>query len=128
MKQFAFSKLPPVFCFHLKRFEQSRSSTTMVKLDHHLPFPVQGLDMAPYVAPNVKSTCGEATIYDLFAVVEHVGSMDAGHYIAFVRRSGEWFRCDDSFVSAVPESELKATHAYLLFYARRGYIPPEVAV
>ena len=38
--------------------------------------------------------------YSLFAVVNHVGSLDAGHYTAFVRQHrDQWYKCDDHLIT-----------------------------
>uniref|UniRef100_A0A914ZK85 ubiquitinyl hydrolase 1 n=1 Tax=Parascaris univalens TaxID=6257 RepID=A0A914ZK85_PARUN len=43
-----FRSLPPLLVFHLKRFRQVDDGT-MVKLNRAIHFPVEGLDMSPYV-------------------------------------------------------------------------------
>lgn len=58
--------------------------------------------------------------YDLHAVVNHSGSMAQGHYTAFVKELGRWFRFDDTWVKEVDEQEVLQSEAYLLFYFQRG--------
>lgn len=58
--------------------------------------------------------------YDLLAVVNHSGSMAQGHYTAFVKEIGKWFRFDDTWVREVDEEEVLASEAYILFYFQRG--------
>ena len=60
-------------------------------------------------------------IYDLFAVVNHTGKIDRGHYTTLVRRRGEWFRCDDDKVSREPDMGpvIRSGEAYLVFYVQR---------
>lgn len=58
--------------------------------------------------------------YDLLAVVNHSGSMAQGHYTAFVKEVGRWFRFDDTWVREVDEEEVLASEAYILFYFQRG--------
>ncbi|KAJ1676755.1 hypothetical protein EV182_007563, partial [Spiromyces aspiralis] len=44
--------------------------------------------------------------YGLFAVIGHKGrSMDTGHYVAYARHRGEWFKFDDAMVTKVDISE-----------------------
>jgi ubiquitin carboxyl-terminal hydrolase 22/27/51 len=61
------------------------------------------------------------------AVVCHLGSMDGGHYVAFVRHHGQWFKCDDSWVIPATPQEVAASQAYLLFYAAHGQAAGVVA-
>lgn len=59
--------------------------------------------------------------YDLFAIVNHLGKIDSGHYTTNVRRQGIWYKCDDKEVSPIGnvEQTIRSGEAYLLFYARR---------
>ncbi|KHN82214.1 Ubiquitin carboxyl-terminal hydrolase 31 [Toxocara canis] len=158
-----FRSLPPVLVFHLKRFRQMEDGS-MIKLDRAIHFPVEGLDMSPYVlscgqtsngvpeqrkADNVEAhnTVGGATlldqksaslsksdvqrmsytnddcIYDLFAVVHHIGNtVNSGHYTASARNvvDAKWRSYDDHFVHiADPKQIAKCSNAYLLFYGKR---------
>ena len=46
---------------------------------------------------KVKEEIGR---YRLFAVVNHMGTTDSGHYINYVLHAGEqWFRCDDTYLT-----------------------------
>lgn len=58
--------------------------------------------------------------YDLLAVVNHSGGMAQGHYTAFVKEIGRWFRFDDTWVHEVEEEEVLSSEAYILFYFQRG--------
>lgn len=58
--------------------------------------------------------------YDLLAVVNHSGGMAQGHYTAFVKEIGRWFRFDDTWVHEVKEEEVLSSEAYILFYFQRG--------
>lgn len=58
--------------------------------------------------------------YDLLAVVNHSGGMAQGHYTAYVKEIGRWFRFDDTWVHEVSEEEVLASEAYILFYFQRG--------
>lgn len=63
----------------------------------------------------------ENNIYDLYAVCNHTGNMNRGHYTAFCRnyRDGQWYLYDDNQVSPICESKVITTAAYMLFYSRR---------
>ena len=112
----------------MKRFQQT--PTTVLKIDHDVSFPLQDLDISQFTADALKAKRegrswnaeehgpNAANLYDLFAIVEHIGTMDSGHYVAFVLCRGNWFRCDDAFVGAVEKSEVKLSKGYMLFYAQ----------
>eukprot|EP00306_Pavlova_sp_CCMP459_P011661 CAMPEP_0185189282 /NCGR_PEP_ID=MMETSP1140-20130426/5939_1 /TAXON_ID=298111 /ORGANISM="Pavlova sp., Strain CCMP459" /LENGTH=694 /DNA_ID=CAMNT_0027755833 /DNA_START=92 /DNA_END=2176 /DNA_ORIENTATION=- len=77
-------------------------------------------DAARLPASAQAAAEGESWIYDCFGVIVHHGTMNAGHYTNFVRHCGKWYNCDDAWVVAVTDEEVRQGKAYLLFYQRRG--------
>uniref|UniRef100_A0A8C5KZP7 ubiquitinyl hydrolase 1 n=1 Tax=Jaculus jaculus TaxID=51337 RepID=A0A8C5KZP7_JACJA len=135
--------LPDILIIHLKRFcqvgERRNKLSTLVK------FPLSGLNMAPHVAQRSTSskagpgpwpswkppTCLPTAypldfLYDLYAVCNHHGSLQGGHYTAYCRNSldGQWYSFDDSTVEPLQEDEVSTRGAYILFYQKRNSIPP----
>lgn len=38
--------------------------------------------------------------YSLFAVVNHIGTIETGHYTAYIRQhESQWFKCDDALIT-----------------------------
>lgn len=134
--------LPDILIIHLKRFcqvgERRNKLSTLVK------FPLCGLNMAPHVAqrsagpkpgpdpwPSWKQPACLPTsypldfLYDLYAVCNHHGSLQGGHYTAYCRNSldGQWYSYDDSTVDSLLEDEVITRGAYILFYQKRNSIP-----
>ena len=63
------------------------------------------------------------TMYDLFAVCNHHGDMNRGHYISYCKNpvASDWFIYDDQNVLPIQNKEqVVSQHAYILFYLRRG--------
>ncbi|ORZ19976.1 hypothetical protein BCR41DRAFT_385570 [Lobosporangium transversale] len=58
-------------------------------------------------------------VYNLFAVINHQGKMDTGHYTAFAKHRGEWFSLDDHKVSLASQKEVLDSKAYMLFYVKQ---------
>ncbi|CAG2122039.1 unnamed protein product [Medioppia subpectinata] len=58
--------------------------------------------------------------YDLYAVANHKGNMQSGHYTAYCRNPIDncWYLFDDTKVVAVNESSVITADAYILFYQR----------
>jgi len=75
---------PLVLVINLKRFKQGKRHSMWGsgggKLDTHVDFPIEGLDLAPYIKRNID---GEEYIYDLFGVSNHYGGCGGGHYTAY---------------------------------------------
>jgi ubiquitin carboxyl-terminal hydrolase 22/27/51 len=127
-KQLTIKSLPIVMCFHLKRFEhgfmekKKGKQQAMQKIDDFIEFPVE-IDLMPYTSKHIEGKENGSSIYSLFSVVQHVGSMESGHYTCYVKHNGQWFLCDDSTVYIANEDDVMSCQAYLLFYVRKtlGY-------
>ena len=70
------------------------------------------------------SAASPSILYDLFATVNHRGTLNQGHYIANVKCGNDWFSCNDAFVTNAGEGDgenevLSADGAYMLFYQKR---------
>ncbi|KAK3711001.1 hypothetical protein RRG08_009591 [Elysia crispata] len=130
--------LPDVMVLHLKRFKQTGLRRS--KLNTLVDFPLEGLDMSPYLARR-KGAGGGSSLnesntllashslqpddhtYDLLGVSNHYGNMMGGHYIAVCKSpvDGVWREFNDQRVRTLKEGEPIATkEAYLLFYQRRS--------
>lgn len=56
-------------------------------------------------------------IFELFALVCHIGSVNTGHYIVIIKNgNGQWLKFDDSVISLISQEEVVKANAYLLFY------------
>ncbi|NWI62074.1 UBP31 hydrolase, partial [Todus mexicanus] len=140
--------LPDVLIIHLKRFRQE--GDRRMKLQNMVKFPLSGLDMTPHVVKRSQSSWSlpshwspwrrpyglgrdpEDYIYDLYAVCNHHGTMQGGHYtgkypaiLSYCKNSvdGQWYCFDDSEVQQLSENEVCKQTAYILFYQRRTAIP-----
>jgi ubiquitin carboxyl-terminal hydrolase 22/27/51 len=51
-------------------------------------------------------------LYDLQGIVCHIGSLDQGHYVAYIRGYNDdndtWYKCDDDNVVEVDQSTVEA--------------------
>ena len=62
-------------------------------------------DMGPFMSSARNTSlspefCDSAHYkYELFAVVNHMGNLQSGHYTSFIRQTSSWFRCDDSLIT-----------------------------
>lgn len=130
VKQMSISKLQPILCMHVKRFEYVAAQQRFTKLDGYIAFPLQGLNMKPYMSTSVlgeqvrkgqhnSSAEGRDHLYDLYAVVSHSGKLTGGHYIVYVWSAGAWYCCDDAWVTRVDEKDVASCQAYLLFYVQQ---------
>jgi ubiquitin carboxyl-terminal hydrolase 22/27/51 len=81
-KQLSIKRIPPVLSIQLKRFEHGTSTS---KIETKIRFPIE-LDLTPYTTSKKRSS---DNIYTLFAVVNHQGKVDTGHYTMFAKHRNE---------------------------------------
>nr|XP_057917829.1 ubiquitin carboxyl-terminal hydrolase 22 isoform X1 [Doryrhamphus excisus] len=127
-KQLTMKKLPIVACFHLKRFEHSAKLRR--KITTYVSFPLE-LDMTPFMASSKESRMNgqyQQTVepfnndnkYSLFAVVNHQGTLESGHYTTFIRQHKDhWFKCDDAIITKASIEAVLDSEGYLLFYHKQ---------
>lgn len=65
--------MPSILVVHLKRFNSSRDKNRVF-----VDFPLENLDLSS----RVEGKQSVPPIYDLFAIANHTGGMNGGHYTA----------------------------------------------
>eukprot|EP00668_Euglena_longa_P017392 GGOE01021787.1.p1 GENE.GGOE01021787.1~~GGOE01021787.1.p1 ORF type:complete len:717 (-),score=129.25 GGOE01021787.1:55-2205(-) len=128
-KQVLIERLPQVLIIHLKRFTCSERGL-WVKNDATVSFPLS-LCLAPFCSPPPSAPADASSDpkfeakYRLYGLVEHLGGMKGGHYVAYARRLDsktrqrtDWVHCSDSHVCEATEQQVLEAQAYLLFYER----------
>jgi ubiquitin C-terminal hydrolase len=105
--------IPQILVIHLKRFERTHNGR-LRKLETNVSFPDE-IDLGN-VAQGSTGICR----YSLFAVDEHVGSLNSGHYIARAYCSSRqcWYRFSDSAIEPCSVPAVHTPNAYVLFYER----------
>ncbi|KAG7348607.1 ubiquitin carboxyl-terminal hydrolase [Nitzschia inconspicua] len=103
---------PSILVCHLKRFAFNDYGR-LVRLHKRIEFP-QRLDIGDYMSNLNKA---RPPPYDLVGILVHQGQTCAsGHYLAFVKKHNEWFKCNDSEVTRVDEDTVMMQQAYILMY------------
>ncbi len=77
-KEISLYRCPKVLVLHLKRFSFTLESRD--KVSTSVKFPAQGLGLGEYCASD--AVVDGDLIYDLTGVVNHMGSLNGGHYTA----------------------------------------------
>jgi ubiquitin C-terminal hydrolase len=104
--------LPPkILIIALKRFKQSGN-----KNNTFIDFPITDLNISPYVINKTNDVCN----YDLYAVANHVGRANFGHYFCYCKNiNGDWYKYDDANVERISRQYVVSNNAYILFYIRK---------
>lgn len=125
VKKITITRAPDTLVVHFKRFSASRTESAR-KIRTPVQFPLQSLDMAPFIEPpmtakeeeyvaqnardgpvqlaGIKSdpTMNGPFMYNAYAVIWHIGAtLGSGHYIAFVKdkAKGTWRSFNDDKIT-----------------------------
>lgn len=112
-KKILFWSFPNILAIDIKRFN-SRFQKNQI----HITFPIDELDLSPYVIGYKK----ENYKYELYGVCNHSGGVMGGHYTSYVKNAnGKWYHFNDTNVSEVPLTEaIISPKAYVLFYRKKN--------
>lgn len=113
---------PNYLIIHLKRFKQTPNG--IVKNSVHIDFPLKDLDITRFIS-NEKDDPNNY-IYDLYAISQHSGTLDGGHYWASCKNlDGNWYNFNDANVSKYNNAEsIVTSDSYILFYQRKKISKP----
>jgi Ubiquitin carboxyl-terminal hydrolase len=104
---------PSILVCHFKRFAYDEKSHKLVRLKKKISFPMR-LEIGDYMS---KVNQARPPPYELVSVLVHQGnSCEYGHYLAYVKHSGVWYKCNDSTIEPVDVSTVLNQQAYILMY------------
>ena len=115
-KSLRIKKIPPVLSIQLKRFKHNLHNDTFSKIEIPIDIPLF-LNITKYTSASMSPELDGDKIFELFALVCHIGSVNTGHYIVIIKNgNGQWLKFDDSVISLISQEEVVKANAYLLFY------------
>eukprot|EP00644_Phytophthora_capsici_P010898 jgi/Phyca11/562505/estExt2_Genewise1.C_PHYCAscaffold_90513 len=128
-------RLPDLVMIQMKRFQYLENQHKQ-KVRSLVDFPLKGMDFSKWMGHQDEGS----SVYDLYAVANHVGGLTRGHYTAYCRYDADfpessalfsatedsgnvqcpdlWFRFDDEKVSEIAAGDVITDAAYVLFYKR----------
>ena len=113
-KRITFWNFPRILVITLKRFSPDGKK----KIQDIIDFPLENLNLSKYVSgynPNQY-------VYNLYAVCNHSGGPQGGHYTAFVKTAEkEWIHFNDTIVERnINPGQIVTAKAYCLFFRLNG--------
>jgi len=108
--------IPKTLIIKIKRYYSN--GKRLVKNNKFVKYPII-LDMEPYIL------CDKSQKYELYAIINHSGILDSGHYYSYVKKYNrktnkflnQWYCCNDSNVKDITiEEALTSQNAYILYY------------
>jgi len=114
-KQTLLWKIPKILIIHIKRFINIKN-VGLIKLNNLIDFPKENLCISNYLSKLSQHL--QKKTYNLVAIANHIGTLNAGHYYAFIKSyvNNNWYKIDDSSISLINESDIVTNNAYMLFY------------
>lgn len=111
-KKLTFWSFPNILVIDIKRFSSTNHKNQIL-----VDFPLENLNLSEYVIGYNK----DSYVYDLYGVCNHSGSVQGGHYTAFVKNANDkWYHYNDTSVSEVSiPSQIISPKAYCFFYRKR---------
>lgn len=109
---------PKTLIIKLKRYSNTQYGNRPVKISKMIYYP-KTINMQKYYCGELEQN------YKLYAIINHVGSINGGHYYSFIKNlqadnktfDDQWICCNDSQVSNISEEEaMSSENAYILFY------------
>eukprot|EP00826_Nyctotherus_ovalis_P025625 TRINITY_DN1987_c0_g1_i7.p1 TRINITY_DN1987_c0_g1~~TRINITY_DN1987_c0_g1_i7.p1 ORF type:complete len:539 (-),score=122.58 TRINITY_DN1987_c0_g1_i7:114-1730(-) len=108
-KSIDYQTLPKILIIHLKRFKVYGKNSRK-KVSSLVEFPLILL---------MTTTDQRRHMYSLYAVINHMGGIERGHYTAYclnLKNRSEWLEFDDNKVKPISSSKLITDKAYVLLY------------
>lgn len=121
MKRMELFYLPKNLIITLKRFESKLIGRTKIQIwknNDLVKYPVNNLKLDKCFFSNTYYKENNIS-YDLYAVCQHSGSLEGGHYATACRNFGKWNELDDHTVFESDEETVVSKEAYVLFYRKK---------
>jgi len=106
-------KFPPLLIIHLSRFYQDGMYTR--KKQNFVNFDLKNMNLSQMAVPGFDN---KHTRFNLYAVSNHFGSLEGGHYTAYCSSDvlKKWYKFDDQDVSVMDAADVVTPAAYILFF------------
>ena len=102
---------PQYLVITLKRFKYTLMYRS--KMNCPIKFPTNKINLEPYLTNT--DNYEKNKIYDLYAVVNHIGNLSGGHYYSIIEQNNKWIKYNDSEVSDFSRT-FDTQEAYILIY------------
>ncbi len=111
--------LPKYLILCLKRYNKINLSKFKIQLSKKkdlIYFPIENLNLDNFVfGPKIPKNN-----YDLFAVSQHSGSNEGGHYFSICKNFNSWYMFDDENFFKCDKDIICSDESYILFYKRKN--------
>jgi len=121
LKRMELYYVPKNLIIILKRFESKMIGKIKIQIWKNntlVKYPINDLNLSKYFISN-NFYKENNVFYDLYAISQHSGSLEGGHYASACRNFGKWYEIDDTTVFSSDEETIISPEGYILFYRRK---------
>ena len=109
------AKLPCILIISLQRINAQTGTKNNATVKFY-----EGLDFKEIIDPEIQRA--DKTKYDLFAISNHIGNINTGHYYSHIKIGQNWYCFEDSKVYKIgPQIDMDTKEVYTLFYKMKDY-------
>ena len=102
---------PEILILSLQRYDIRMKKKNNCKIEFN-----ENIDLKKF---SDQDCCGNySTKYNLIGIGNHIGSMDFGHYFAFINIQNQWYEFNDSSCNEINKLNHVSETAYILVYER----------
>jgi ubiquitin carboxyl-terminal hydrolase 2/21 len=101
-------KLSKYLIITFKRFQSDGT-----KLCDPIHFPLENLNLNKFSDNKLDAN------YNLYAISNHTGSTNGGHYFSYCKNGDKWYEYNDRIVMTMTQEQILTNGAYVLFYERK---------
>ena len=108
---------PPYLIFSIKRFQRkylSKTKVQLLKINSEFKYNIDYINLETHITGPKDPQ----KIYNLYAVNQHSGSNEGGHYNSACKNFGKWYMFDDHAVFPCDDDMICVPEGYLLFYRK----------
>jgi ubiquitin carboxyl-terminal hydrolase 8 len=107
--------VPNILIIHLKKFTSDGT-----KIDKQINFDINNVELTKYMSKDKGTKKSRKEFFELYAISNHSGSENGGHYWSYCKRDTKWFNFNDANVSEISEDRIICPENYVLFFRRKG--------
>jgi ubiquitin carboxyl-terminal hydrolase 8 len=102
---------PKILILNLKKYNTHNKFNTYIDIPHNL-------NLTKYLYDG----CTDKPIYTLYAICNHDGDMNQGHYYSyiFIQHLNKWVIFNDSHIMYINENQVSTKNAVCVFYRKLG--------
>ena len=110
-KEIFFSRPPEILILSVQRLNMRTKRKNNISIQFS-----ENLNLDNFIDKNCGF--GNNCSYSLYGIANHTGTIDFGHYYAYIKIEGNWYEFNDSIVKSIGRIDNISSSAYVFFYKR----------